>query len=147
MKAEELRRLGVHWSPKTKEERAKQLKVSVFLRKSLPQKIVNRVRSIFAIELSSHKEKSAGVIYYQKSTTGLKVVYFDSDEPMMEAVLTDMKDSIGTIIQNEIRDAKYFLENLDEIPELFMPISSGKGESTKVEQNAERAEQADEADE
>jgi hypothetical protein len=65
----------------------------------------------------------------------------------MEAVLTDMKDSIGTIIQNEIRDAKYFLENLDEIPDLFMPISSGKGESTKVEQNAEMAEQADEADE
>ena len=147
MKEAELRRRGVLWSPKTKEEKDKQLKVSVFLRKSLPQKIVNRVRSIFAIELSSHKEKSAGVIYYQKSTTGLKVVYFDSDEPMMEAVLTDMKDSIGTIIQNEIRDAKYFLENLDEIPALFMPISSCKGESMKVEQNAEMAEQANEADE
>ena len=147
MKAEELRRLGVPWSPTTKEERAKHLKVSTFLRKSLPQKIVNRVRSIFAIELSRHKEKSASVIYYQKSTTGLKIVYFDSDEPMMEEVLTDMKNSIGTIIQNEITDAKYFLENLDEIPALFMPISSCKGESTKVEQDAEMAEQADEADE
>ena len=147
MKEAELRRRGVLWSPKTKEEKDKQLKVSVFLRKSLPKKIVNRVRSIFAIELSSHKENSGSVIYYQKSTTGIKVVYFDSDEPMMEAVLTDMKDSVGTIIQNEIRDAKYFLENLDEIPDLFMPISIGKVESIKVEQNTERAEQADEADE
>ena len=46
----------------------------------------------------------------------------------------------------EIRDANYLLENLDKIPELFMPIDIGKVESI-VEQNTERAEQADEADE
>ena len=87
------------------------LTITEFLRTKLPQKIVNKMRFIFARELIARKEQRGEVIERVTFMGKLKVAYFKYDEPLMEEIFLDMAPAIETSTDSAIAEAIQLLDD------------------------------------
>ena len=85
------------------------IKVTSFLKRYFPQLIVNRLFSKFAKELrlrNGYHELTKGGDFKKPLP-----VYYESDVPLMKAVLRDMTPKVNTIAARAVRKSKRLVQN------------------------------------
>ena len=86
------------------------IKVTSFLKRYFPQLIVNRLFSKFAKELrlrNGYHELTKGEGDFKKPLP----VYYESDVPLMKAVLRDMTPKVNTIAARAVKKSKRLVKN------------------------------------
>ena len=85
------------------------VKVTSFLKRYFPQLIVNRLFSKFAKELrlrNGYHELTKGGDFKKPLP-----VYYESDVPLMKAVLRDMTPKVNTIAARAVKKSKRLVQN------------------------------------
>ena len=85
------------------------IKVTSFLKRYFPQLIVNRLFSKFAKELrlrNGYHELTKGGDFKKPLP-----VYYESDVPLMKAVLRDMTPEVNTIAARAVKKSKRLVKN------------------------------------
>ena len=86
----------------------KRVTVTNFLRRYLPQLIVNRLFSKFAREM----RRRNGLRHQRKGDFNKALaVYFESDVPLMKAVLRDMTPKVDIIAERAMKMSKRLVKN------------------------------------
>ena len=113
------------------------IKVTSFLKRYFPQLIVNRLFSKFAKELrrrnGPHHQKKGD---FNKPLS----VYFESDVPLMKAVLRDITPKVNTIAARAVKKSKRLVQNWEN--KVFDPAVLLQDNYKKPEEDFDSADES-----